>query len=98
MAHRAPRKRQGPRQPVHTSLTTVAILVVLGGWVANMAASILVEGYQPDTSVGTALMAVLGFLLAGKMATRQDEADTVLAQPEETQGDAASDAQKGDTP
>lgn len=95
MAHRASGKRRKPR---HTPLTTLAILVVLGGWVANMAASIMVEGYQPDPTVSTALMAVLGFILAGKMATKQDEPDTVLAQPDETQGDAASDAQKGDTP
>lgn len=83
---------------MRTPLTTLAILVVLGGWVANMAASIMVKGYQPDPTVGTALMAVLGFILAGKMATKQDEPDTVLAQPDETQGGAASDAQKGDTP
>lgn len=48
------------------SLTNAAILLVLAAWAVNFAARFLIADYEPNVQLDTMLMAVLGFLLAGK--------------------------------
>lgn len=53
------------------SLTNMAIVLVLAAWAVNFAARFLIVDYEPNVQLDTMLMAVLGFLLAGKY-TKQE--------------------------
>lgn len=78
--------RKGGKTP---PLTSLAILVVLGGWVANLAATMVLDDYEANSTVDTILLSVMGFLLAGKVATGpghalpEDDARPRLEGPEE---------------
>lgn len=60
-------------------LTTAAIVVVLVGWGVNFAAQIVSPDYEPNTNLDSMLLAVLGFLLAGKVS--RDPGTAIPEQP-----------------
>lgn len=70
-------KRGGGRK---FTLTNAAIVLVLTGWSVNFGAQLAIPDYTPNTHLDSMLLAVLGFLLAGKVAT--DTGKSIPDQPE----------------
>lgn len=67
-------------QPKRTGvLTNAAIVVVLVGWGVNFTAQIVSPTYTPNTHLDSMLLAVLGFLLAGKVS--RDPETAIPEQP-----------------
>lgn len=60
-------------------LTNAAILVVLVAWAVNFLAKVYTPEYEPNTQLDSMLLAVLGFLLAGKVS--REPGDAIPDQP-----------------
>lgn len=61
------------------TLTNLAIVLVLAAWAVNFAARFMIPDYEPNVQLDTMLMAVLGFLLAGKYT--KENGSTIPEQP-----------------
>lgn len=70
------------------SLTNIAIIVVLLGWSANFTANLVSPEYETNTQLDAMLLAVLGFLLAGRAAGDKDKKGGEVGDgaPEEPEG------------
>lgn len=76
------------------SLTNLAIIVVLLGWSANFTANLLSPDYESNNELDAMLLAVLGFLLAGRAAGNKDPAGTEREEEGEDKG--PEEAEGGD--
>lgn len=74
------------------SLTNIAIIIVLLGWSANFAANLLSPDYESNNELDAMLLAVLGFLLAGRAAGDKGREES---EPEEEGEDRGPEEAEG---
>lgn len=76
------------------SLTNTAIVIVLLGWSANFTANLLSPDYESNNELDAMLLAVLGFLLAGRAAGDKGREERELEEEGEDEG--PEEAEGGD--
>lgn len=54
-------------------LINVVIVAIVAIWIANFVARATIHGYDPPEGVDAIMLAVVGFLFAGKQAANRDD-------------------------